>query len=154
MSNEDGQKPSLCAQSVPLCPSLPAGRVRRNVTGEGKSVRSCDGTWLGASQNNHHYWRSGDVRWRYPSSLMPAVRGTWQVTGAYQGEPSPGTDGGGGRGTHSLGGGVRAQHGLRPQRDRAARARPLPASERRAIKKARCSVGHIKRVYSARIRKG
>src|SRR6266508_3909732 len=45
-----------------------------------------------------------------------------------------------------LGGGVRTQHGLRPQRDRAARARPLPASasacpnrfaKRRAVRLAR-----------------
>src|SRR6266511_4907189 len=32
MSTEDGQEPSLDAQSVPLCPPLRAGRVRRNVT--------------------------------------------------------------------------------------------------------------------------
>src|SRR6266511_2833512 len=32
MSTEDRQEPSLDAQSVPLCPPLRAGRVRRNVT--------------------------------------------------------------------------------------------------------------------------
>ncbi len=109
-------------RNPPLCVSLPAGRARRNVTGEGKSVRSCDGARLGASQNNHHYWRSGDVRWRYPSSLMPAVRGTWQVTGAYQGEPSPGTDGGGGRGTRPA----------QPRRRRPRRNRPPPPGRSQA----------------------
>ena len=110
------RNPSLC---VLPCQREEHGAMSR---GRGKSVRSCDGTWLGASQNNHHYWRSGEVRWRYPSSLMPAVRGTWQVTGAYQGEPSPGTDGGGGRGTRPA----------QPRRRRPRRNRPRPPGRSRS----------------------
>ena len=113
----------LFVRNPPLC-VLPCQREEHGAMsrGRGKSVRSCDGARPGASQNNHHYWRSGDVRWRYPSSLMPAVRGTWQVTGAYQGEPSPGTDGGGGRGTRPA----------QPRRRRPRRNRPPPPGRSQA----------------------
>ncbi len=113
----------LFMRNPPLC-VLPCQREEHGAMsrGRGKSVRSCDGARPGASQNNHHYWRSGEVRWRYPSSLMPAVRGTWQVTGAYQGEPSPGTDGGGGRGTRPA----------QPRRRRPRRNRPPPPGRSQA----------------------
>ena len=112
----------LFVRNPPLCVSPASGKSTAQCHGGGEERPQLRWRQPGASQNNHHYWRSGDVRWRYPSSLMPAVRGTWQVTGAYQGESSPGTDGGGGRGTRPA----------QPRRRRPRRNRPRPPGRSRS----------------------
>src|SRR6266545_4500681 len=58
MSTEDGQEPSLDAQSVPLCPPLRAGRVRRNVTpGRPRAARASAAATASrrAVYSNNHY---------------------------------------------------------------------------------------------------
>src|SRR6266542_4853565 len=58
MNPGDGQEPSLDAQSVPLCPPLRAGRVRRNVTpGRPQAARASAAATAPrrAVYSNNHY---------------------------------------------------------------------------------------------------